>query len=29
MTDERYEQLCQEELPDVDGAPWGIERRSP
>lgn len=24
MTDERYEQICNEELHDIDGAPWGI-----
>jgi hypothetical protein len=24
MTDERYDQICNEELHDVDGAPWGI-----
>ena len=24
MSDERYEQICQEELHDIDGAPWGI-----
>lgn len=24
MSDERYEQLCKEELHDIDGAPWGI-----
>ena len=24
MTDERYEQICHEELHDIDGAAWGI-----
>lgn len=24
MTDDRYEQICSEELHDIDGAPWGI-----
>jgi hypothetical protein len=24
MTDERYAQICNEELHDIDGAPWGI-----
>lgn len=24
MTDERYEQICNEEQHDIDGAPWGI-----
>jgi hypothetical protein len=24
MSDERFEQLCEQESHDVDGAPWGI-----
>jgi hypothetical protein len=24
MTEERYKQLCEEQLHDIDGAPWGI-----
>ena len=24
MTDARYEQICNEEQHDIDGAPWGI-----